>query len=289
MWQDSVLALDIDSGKVAWVHQSPGVDAYVASCGYPGLAEPNVALCPQVPGPDADFGMAPAFVPGPQGDVVVVGRKNGYVYSLLAENGTVVWATKAGPGGIGGGLAWGVAVDDSRVYYVVINTGYLEWRLTPSNITVSRSAYGAISLADGKIVWQTAVPRDGVCHAPPTVIGDLVLVARTGQVTEENTAYDQTKGSLVALNKATGKVVLDYDLMSNAHSGITVQGEHVLLGTGYSGPSPQAGVPGGLHVLTVESATAGPVPDEPFGRRLRRAIFRSAFGVKQPHEGSGAL
>ncbi|KAK5662257.1 hypothetical protein OQA88_8162 [Cercophora sp. LCS_1] len=255
VWQDSVVAVDIDTGKVAWAFQTPGVDAYVAACGYPGLAEVDEKLCPQVPGPDADFGMAPAFVP--ERDLLVVGRKNGHLYSLLAENGTVAWESRVGQGGIGGGLAWGVAVDEVAVYYAVINTGYLEWRLTPSNITVNASAYGAASLDDGRILWQTAVPRGGVCHAPPTVVGDLVLVARTGQVTRENTAYDETKGGLVALNKRIGRVALDYDLPSNAHSGIAVQGEYVLLGTGYRRPSPEAAVLGGFHVLTVDPAIVG--------------------------------
>lgn len=274
VWQDSILAVGMDSGDVEWVRQMPGVDAYVAACGYPGLQAPDAAACRGVPGPDHDFGMAPAYVP--DRDVLVVGRKDGVVYALRGGDGSVVWKSRAGPGGIGGGLAWGVAVDGERVYFAVINTGYLEWRLMPSNVTVSRSAYGAMALEDGRILWQTAVPREGVCHAPPSVVGDLVLVARTGQVTDENTAYDETKGSLVALEKNTGRVVLDYELPSNAHSGIAVQGDHILLGTGYRRPSPQAGVLGGFHVFTLESEkTTGPVFDDPlFEERLAEDVVR---------------
>jgi len=250
VWQDSILAIDIDSGEVQWVYQPPGVDAYLASCGYPGLAAVDSALCPQVPGPDADFGMAPTFIP--ERDALVAGRKNGYVYSLHAENGTLLWSTRAGPGGIGGGLAWGIAVDEERVFFAVINTGNLQWRLTPSNATISNSAYGALNLSNGKIIWQIPVPREGVCQAPPMTVGDLVLVARTGQDETGNGRFDASKGGLVALNKFTGRVEVDYELTSNAHSGVAVAGEHVLLGTGYNGGSSVGDVNGGFHVLKVE-------------------------------------
>ncbi|KAK0715106.1 quinon protein alcohol dehydrogenase-like superfamily [Lasiosphaeris hirsuta] len=158
VWQDSILAIDIDHGRVRWVQQRPGVDIFTAACGYPGFGPQDPALCPGVPGPDYDFGMAPTFVPAAngQGDRLVVGRKSGDLYSLSARDGHVLWATSVGPGGITGGLSWGIAVDDSRVYFTVINGNYETWQLQPSGRTVNRSAYGAVSLATGAILWQTA-------------------------------------------------------------------------------------------------------------------------------------
>jgi len=148
------------------------MDVFTAACGYPGFGPQDPVLCPGVPGPDYDFGMAPTFVPGKGGDDrVVVGRKSGHVYSLSVVNGRVVWTTSVGPGGITGGLSWGIAVDESSVYFTVINGNYKTWTLQPAGLTINRSAYGAVSLATGAILWQTAVPMNGVSLGPPTVVG----------------------------------------------------------------------------------------------------------------------
>jgi len=256
VWQDSVVAIDIDSGVVMWAYQSPRIDAFSATCGFPGFPPADPALCPELEaaGLDQDFGMAPTFVPGSHlGDIVVAARKDGFVYALSASDGRVLWSTSAGPPGGAGGISWGVAVDDSSLYYAAINSDNVEWRLSGSNKTTSRSAYGAISLADGAIKWQTPVPREGVCYAPPSVVGDLVLVARTGEDPKGDSSYDQTQGSLVVLDKSTGQVLSEIVLSSNTHSGIAIQDEFVLLGTGYDGFSTQATLPGGFHVFKIES------------------------------------
>src|SRR3569833_347561 len=251
VWQDSILAINIDTGRVNWVQQRRGVDIFTAACGYPGFGPQNTTLCPGVPGPDSDFGMAPTFVPGgaSAGDKVVVGRKSGDLYAMSAADGHILWATSTSPKGITGGLSWGIAVDDSRVYFTAINADYKTWQLQPSGQTVNRSAYGAVSLSTGAILWETAVPMNGVSLGPPTVVGDIVLVARTGQDPDGTASYDQSQGGLVALNKATGSVIMDLTLSTNFHGGIAIQGKYVLFGTGYSGFGAQALVLGVFHVM----------------------------------------
>lgn len=64
IWQESVLALDITTGIPNWIRQLSPIDVWNAACGVPGYFERNETLCPGAFGPDADFGMAPAFVPG---------------------------------------------------------------------------------------------------------------------------------------------------------------------------------------------------------------------------------
>jgi outer membrane protein assembly factor BamB len=256
VWQDSLLAIDIDSGYVNWVRQRPGVDIFTAACGYPNFGEQNTTLCPGIPGPDSDFGMAPTYVPSSSsnsscGDKLVVGRKNGDLYGISAKDGHVLWATSTNPKGITGGLSWGIAVDDSRAYFTAINSDYQTWQLQPSGQTIDRSAYGAVSLSDGSILWETAVPMNGISLGPPTVVGDLVLVARTGQDPNGTASYDQSQGGLVVLDKATGTVITDIMLTTNFHGGVAVEGEYILFGTGYSGFGSPALVPGGVHVMQV--------------------------------------
>ncbi|KAK3329221.1 quinon protein alcohol dehydrogenase-like superfamily [Apodospora peruviana] len=261
VWQDSVIAIDLDSGRVKWVQQRPGVDIFTAACGYPNFGPQNPDICPGIPGSSSDFGMAPTFVPsssnhhkrgGNNADKVIVGRKNGDLYALSAQDGHVLWATSTSPQGITGGLSWGIAVDDSRAYFTAINSDYKTWQLQPSGQTIARSAYGAASLATGMILWETAVPRQGFSLSPPTVVGDLVLVGRTGEDPNGTASYDASQGSLVALKKATGQVILDKTVSTNFHGGVAVQGKYVLFGTGYSGFGAPQTVPGVFHVMQVQ-------------------------------------
>ncbi|KAF1979078.1 Quino protein alcohol dehydrogenase-like protein [Bimuria novae-zelandiae CBS 107.79] len=249
VWQDSILAINIDNGEVNWVQQRPGVDLFQAGCGYPNKLPQNPAVCPGIPGTNSDFGMAPTYVPSR--DAIIVGRKNGDLHAISAENGKIQWTTSTGPNGVNGGLSWGIAVDDTQIYFTVINSDYDTWQLQPSGESVNRSAYGAASLSDGKILWQTAVPQNGISMGPPTVVGDVVLVARTGQDPTGASKYDQSQGGLVALNKSNGKVVIDRTLTTNFHGGVAVDGPFILFGTGYSGPGAAALVPGGFQVLKV--------------------------------------
>ncbi|KAL5409225.1 hypothetical protein PMIN04_011123 [Paraphaeosphaeria minitans] len=144
------------------VSYTGALDAWNAACipqyfgGGPG--NPPGPNCPKNIGNDTDFGMAPAFVLGSeytpgQKDVIVAGQKNGNLYAFSAQTGTVLWAINAAPGGLEGGLSWGVAVDKDTVYYTGINTDRHNFTLFPSNETVSNSIFGAVNLKDGSIKW----------------------------------------------------------------------------------------------------------------------------------------
>jgi outer membrane protein assembly factor BamB len=238
IWQEAVLAIDIDLGVPNWVHQLPPLDAFTFACGIPGFTpKENPASCPQLPGTDADFGMAPTFVPGskytPQSqDTIIIGQKNGNLYAMSAQTGHVFWSVATSPGGAGGGLSWGVAVDDKRVYFSAINSAEVTWQLQPSNQTAIKSAHGAASLLNGSLIWE--VDAEGIARSMPTIVGDLVLVGRTGTDPNSDGSYDETLGSFVVLNKATGTLLVDRELDANFHGGIAVKGRHIMFGTGYN-------------------------------------------------------
>ena len=50
------------------------------------------------------------------------GQKSGQYWALDPDTGAVRWVTQAGPGGTAGGLQWGSAVDDRRVYTADANS-----------------------------------------------------------------------------------------------------------------------------------------------------------------------
>jgi glucose dehydrogenase len=246
VWQNAVLALDLLTGDVAWIKRFGPLDVWVIACGVTGVVTDPVS-CPGTPGPDYDFGMAPAFVPGKgkKGqDVVTLGQKSGFLFSLAADTGDVQWSVATSPGGSLGGLSWGVAVDDQRIYFTGINAVNKPWRLQPANNTVvTNSVFGAASLADGKLLWEVPARNNDSAYTPPTAVGDIVLVGRV----KPSGPVSSTDGVLVVLGKEDGKVLLEYPLNGTTfHGGVAVQDQYIVFGTGYRGSN------GFLYVLKVE-------------------------------------
>jgi len=254
IWQEAVVAIDMTTGNVNWVRRLGVLDVYTVGC---RLDPPNPDLCPGGPGPDADFGMAPTFVPGYTRDLkggkkkkfedrVVIGQKNGILFSLSAATGKVEWASTVGPGGEGGGLTWGIAVDKERVYYVVYNSDRKKWKLKGLKMEIDNSAYGAADLDTGKVLWQTPVlPSNFTSNHPPTLVGDVVLLGRQF-ASEDLVSPAVREGALVALHKDTGQVMLDFELDTYFVSGPAVYGKYIFVGTGYHGL-----LDGSLYVFSV--------------------------------------
>lgn len=252
IWQDSLLAIDIATGFVNWVRQVEPLDAWTIACGLPGSPQtsPN---CPQIPGPDADFGIAPKFVRAgqktqtPNGeDIIVAGQKNGNLYAMSARTGETLWATVTGPEGLLGGLSWGIAVDEQRVYFNQLNSDKKSWRLQPSNRTINGSAYGAVSLSSGAILWETAAIGSGVAFGPPSVVGDIVI----SNAPAESIAGQLTvkPGALDVLDRRTGNILHEVAVDASNHGGFAVQDKYLLFGTGYQGYNGT----GSLYVMKVE-------------------------------------
>ncbi|TLD07832.1 hypothetical protein PgNI_10844 [Pyricularia grisea] len=243
-YQNSILALDLDTGRVNWVRQLGPLDAWNAGCiDFPGLP-PNPGACPDFPGRDADFGMAPTFVLGsaatPFGvDIVVAGQKNGMLWGLCAASGTTAWATQTGPDGLEGGLTWGVAVDDRAVYFTNTNSEHRPFPI-PGGDVVSNSAFGAASLTDGRILWLTPAPHNHDSYVAPAVVNDVVLVGTSG--TRGDFVEPVGPGYLTPLDKRTGKVLRRIKLDAVLKGGPATVEDYVFFGTGYGGlHTPEAG------------------------------------------------
>lgn len=235
LYQEAILAFDTTTGHINWVHQLSPLDAWNVAC--LGTSNRNPGACPPNPGPDADFGMAPSFIPRSaqtpfHEDTIIVGQKNGNLYALSAADGRIFWTVATSPGGIIGGLMWGVAVDDSNVYYTAVNYNRQPWQFQDGT-NLSNSAWGAASLSTGKILWETAVPRNGTTQVPPTVANDVVLTGTAG-LGQEVYAGPIGNGSLVVLDKRTGTIIRETMLDRFFQGGIAVVRQYVMFGTGYN-------------------------------------------------------
>ncbi|KAL8734376.1 MAG: hypothetical protein Q9166_001574 [cf. Caloplaca sp. 2 TL-2023] len=235
VYQEAILAFDAVTGDINWSHRLSPIDAWTVACvpGFPGGGV-NPGACPANPGPDADFGMAPTFVPGSKStpskkDILIIGQKNGNLYALAASDGKLLWAIATSPDGTIGGLIWGLAVDDNAAYYTAVNFQRKPWKLQDST-SLSNSAFGAAALTDGKILWETPAPRNSSTQAQPTVVNDVVMVGVGGPYPS---APYTGPGSLLSLDKKTGKILNETTLDAYFQSGIAVVGDYVMFGTGY--------------------------------------------------------
>lgn len=87
---DSILALELDTGKIRWFRRFEEYDVSTFAC-----FEPNNPACPPGPNLEADFGEAPMMLTispnGVKRDIVVAVQKSGYAWALDRDSGDIVW------------------------------------------------------------------------------------------------------------------------------------------------------------------------------------------------------
>jgi polyvinyl alcohol dehydrogenase (cytochrome) len=111
---DSVLALDMRTGKLRWKYQATADDVFLTTC----LRRPDGLNCPREGRMlDHDFGASPILATRTDGsDVLLAGQKSGTLWALNPDNGRLLWSREFGKGSPLGGIHWGMAVDGKRVF-----------------------------------------------------------------------------------------------------------------------------------------------------------------------------
>src|SRR3569833_354090 len=248
VYSETVLALDITTGRINRATRLGALDAWNLACPVPGYPPPqSPAACPEFPGPDSDIGMAPTFVLGsektPHGlDVVVIGQKNSFLHALSAQAGRVLWSVPTGPTGIEGGLIWGMAVDDAAIYYNNVNSLRTNYTLPPApgqaaGDVVSTRAFGAVRLRDGKVLWQVAAPGNATSLVSPAVVNDVVVTGTTGSFVP-GAPLPAGAGNLTLVEKHSGKILSIKNLDAYFHGAPAVVHDYIMFGTGYGGLEP---------------------------------------------------
>ncbi|KAG4148768.1 hypothetical protein ERO13_D05G304100v2 [Gossypium hirsutum] len=219
---NSIVALDIDSGRIRWSRQLGGYDIFYFAC----LA-PNNTDCPPGPNLDADFGEAPMLLTirsnGTSRDVAVAVQKSGFAWALDRDNGDIVWLNLAGPGGKEGGGLWGAAADGRRVYTNIANSDRKSFALTPSNQTTTAGAWVALDANTGEIIWSTANPSNDTAQAPVMVANNVLF---TGSVA--------SNGPIYAIDTNTGNILWTYNTGATVYGGISASYGCIYLGNGYT-------------------------------------------------------
>ncbi|KAL3525956.1 hypothetical protein ACH5RR_014328 [Cinchona calisaya] len=225
---DSIMALDMDSGKITWYRQLGGYDVWFLACA--NLSTPN---CPSGPNPDADFGEEPMMlsveVNGTKRDIVAAVQKSGFAWALDRDDGKIVWFTEAGPGGTGGGGIWGAATDTKRIYTNIANSKKLNFTLLPSKKVTNGGGWVAMDAGHGKILWSTADPKNAAVN-PVTIANGVLLGGST-----------YSTGPVYAINAETGRILWSYETGAAVFGGMSVSDGCMYVGHGYTAPVRPAG------------------------------------------------
>jgi polyvinyl alcohol dehydrogenase (cytochrome) len=195
-YTDAIIAFNINNGRMLWSRQLTADDIWNTAC-----VAPDKANCPPTPGNDFDFG-APAILRTlPNGRRLLIAlQKSGVVYALDPDHGgKIVWHARIGKGGPLGGIQWGGAADQRRLYVPLS-----DW--SPTNQAAGGGLF-ALDLATGKRVWYTPPPRPACLNqigcsaaqsAPVTLIPGVVFSG-------------SEDGNLRAYDTRTGQVIWDFN------------------------------------------------------------------------------
>jgi polyvinyl alcohol dehydrogenase (cytochrome) len=149
---DAIVALGMDSGKVAWRFQALADDVWNAACLNGG------ANCPENAGEDFDFGASVIIAQRPDGsELLLAGQKSGEVFALNPDTnsatGEVLWRQRVSLGTTNGGIHWGMALSGDRLIIPVADPERDRPGYTP------RPGLYALNVADGALLWQQPVTR----------------------------------------------------------------------------------------------------------------------------------
>ena len=245
---DSIMALDLDSGRMVWSKQLHPDDVYNSACS----TEPKGPTCPEGSGPDYDFG-SPAILVSTTGgrELLLAGQKSGIVHALDPDrDGAVVWQTRVGRGGTMGGVQWGTATDGTNIY--VANSDIGRIMLTYSNTTDADPKQGggifALRLSDGERVWYqppaSCGTRPRCSPAQSAAVSAIPGVAFSGSV----------DGHMRAYSTADGTILWDVNTID------VYEGVNGVLGRGGSIDGPGPTVANGVVYVNSGYPTAGGTP-----------------------------
>ena len=190
---DSVMALDMNTGKVLWTYQVHKNDSFLVGCGNARAGE----NCPKVVGPDWDIPASPVLKTLRDGSRrILVVTKPGDVLALDPDKGgSLVWRMNVfgppvgdGPapkGASTAGIYWGAAINDEAMYFGLTHGGV-----------------GAIDIATGKRLWVNPLETDKkVSYASATTAFPGVVL------------QGSSDGKLTAVSTSDGKLLWSFGTM----------------------------------------------------------------------------
>ncbi len=144
---DSIIAVELQTGKIRWANQVQPGDNFIMNCRQPGVGN-----CPKDAGPDYDFGSSPILHRLPDGrELLLAGQKSGILFALDPDRqGRKVWEARLSNGTALGGIEWGFTADNTNVYVPIADPIGAPNLRKPGLI--------AVRIATGEEIWRTPAP-----------------------------------------------------------------------------------------------------------------------------------
>lgn len=219
---DSIIALDLKSGKIKWSRQFHQNDIWNRNC---GAKDRDPAFCPDESAPDVDFSASPILVQLQDGrQILAVQGKSAVIYALDPDQqGKTIWELPIGKGG--SGAVWGPAAESQTLYASAEPTGLV-----------------AVDLRSGEKLWSVPSPPCGedkscspVQNAALTAIPGVVFAGSMGGHLR---AYSTKDGKILWDQFTVGDYKTANGVAANGGSisngGATVVGGMVFINSGYS-------------------------------------------------------
>ena len=218
---DSILALRLSNGSVAWADRTESSDVFTGVC-----LQPGAASC----GPDWDFSSSANLftttnpATGQREQLLGIGQKSGVYWAVNPANGHVAWRTQVGPGGVDGGIEWGSATDGTRIYVAEANSLHQPYTLVAgpdAGQTVTNGFWSALDAATGQILWQTPDPQNTTDSGYVSAANGVVYAG-------------SMLGNMNALDARTGTILWHFASGGSVGSGAAIVGDTVYWGSGYN-------------------------------------------------------
>ena len=237
---DSLVALDLDTGRIRWSRQITENDIWNGSCRAPNR---EAAVCPDRDAPDFDFTGSSFLVDvGGGRQLIVVGNKSGGIFGFDPDaSGKIVWERRVAQGSSSGGVFWGSATDGVNIY--AANADFI------ADDPATSGGMNAVDLRTGRVVWS--VPGAGCANKNPCKPSQNAAVTAIPGVVFSGTM----DGRLRAYSTRDGTVLWESD---TAHEFITVNHVHANGGSMSNGGA--AVVDGMLFVNSGYSHHGGILP-----------------------------
>jgi len=256
---NSILALDLLTGRIKWSYQSWQGDFFSYVC----LLNPEFCKDNFPQTLDYDFGQGPMIITNStKNKLVCAGDKGGLFHCVDALTGQRIWRTRVGPGSLVGGMEWGSAYDGKRIYVALANFGLREFVLPLPEIdndpTYCIGAWAALDPDKGTVLWMTPDPSGenmtlDVCTSLNAQGGAIFGTVAPGQMpipygpvsATNGVVFGTTlNGHLYAFDSETGKKIWQFDSpinpARNAPASMAtapaIVGHKIYFGTGYLGP-----------------------------------------------------
>lgn len=209
---DAVLALDLATGELRWSFQALARDVWHLGCQFdPSKSGPNCPSAEDSVLKDYDFGAGVVIGKRRDGrDILVAGQKSGDLWGLDPDmQGKVLWRQTFGTGTPLGGIHWGLAIDDERVFAPVNDP------LVPVPGFVPQPAMHAVELDTGKVVWSKPVQADcknGRQERFP-LCNERYGLSAAPLVIDKSVVAGALDGRLYIYDAASGEIVWQYDTL----------------------------------------------------------------------------